>query len=136
VSADFHLILEKAMQLFGLKKLVISQSSREKLLATFPPLYNAKSEHITLEFGALNMSDIDLSGVEIVGYQKTSYLEVLVVSINGSITRSSDKQILHCTHSLKDGIAPVCSNDVLNELLYQPVNPIKIEVLSETQYFN
>jgi hypothetical protein len=128
--------LEIAMQQYGLKKLVISHSSREKLLATFPPLFNAKSEHITLEFGELSMSEIDVSKVEIVGYQKTGYLEVLVVSINGSTTRSSDKQILHCTHSLKDGIPPVCSNDVLNELLYQPVKPIKIEVSSETHYFN
>lgn len=113
---------------YGLKKLVLSDASRKLVLTAFPPLYETTfGKHITLEHGPLSSQENQCGNVEIIGYQKSSYLEVLVVSLDGSCTRDSDKQ--------KKGIPPVHSNDVLKEMLFEKISPIKIEVIPETVYF-
>ncbi|HAQ48660.1 MAG TPA: hypothetical protein DCR37_06400 [Glaciecola sp.] len=120
----------------GLKKLVLSKDSRDQLLSRFPPKFAPNSKHVTLEFGPLSSNDDDVSSVTVVGYQSSSYLEVLVVEMNGSSTRRSDNKTLHITHSLKPGVPPVCSNDVLEEMLWHPISPITVEVTPKTVNFN
>ena len=118
--------------MYGIKKLTLTDSSKAMLLSHFPPKFTSvHATHITLEHGILSDQHYDLHNVNVIGYQSTSYLEVLVVTINDSCTRSSDKQILHITLSTLQGISPVCSNDVLNELLYQPITialPLQVEL--------
>jgi hypothetical protein len=84
------------------------------------------------------LSDDELAtdNICVVGYQSTSYLETLVVAIDGSYTRKSDNGILHITLSTAPSVSPVCSNEVLVQKLYQPVCPIPISVTPETQLFN
>lgn len=122
----------------GIKQLTLTDSSREILLSHFPPKFpSVHATHITLEHGELSEQHYDLDNVNVIGYQATSYLEVLVVSINNAITRQSDKQILHITLSTLRDIPPVCSNDVLNELLYQPLtNALPLQVKLQTINFN
>jgi hypothetical protein len=122
----------------GLKKLTLTDTSRDLLLSHFPPKFSSvHATHITIEFGDLSEQHYDLHDVKVIGYQATSYLEVLVVSINNAITRRQDKQILHITLSTLHGIPPVCSNDVLNELLYQPLtNALPLQVELQTITFN
>lgn len=122
----------------GLKKLTLTDSSREILLSHFPPKFpSVHATHITLEHGELSEQHYDLNNVSVIGYQSTSYLEVLVVSINDAITRQSDKQFLHITLSTLQDIPPVCSNDVLNELLFEPlISALPLQVELQTIQFN
>lgn len=114
----------------GIKKLTLTKQSQEKLINSFPPKFLVACSHVTMEFG--KFTDLDITHIErisVIGYQSTSYLEVLVVSVEGTSVRNNDKSILHITHSLKPNVAPVCSNYVLNELLYHKINPLELNVV-------
>lgn len=125
------------MMKFGIKKLNLTPESRAILLQHFPPhLEEVIASHITLEHGVLSDDELATDNICVVGYQSTSYLETLVVAIDGSYTRKSDNGILHITLSTAPSVSPVCSNEVLVQKLYQPVCPIPISVTPETQLFN
>lgn len=125
------------MKKFGIKKLNLAPESRALLLQQFPPqLEKVTASHITLEHGVLSDEEIAIEDICVIGYQSTSYLETLVVAIDGSCTRNSDNGILHITLSTAPSIAPVCSNEVLLQKLFQPVCPVPITVIPETQLFN
>lgn len=123
---------------YGIKKLTLTPESRAVLLQQFPPhLENVAASHITLEHGRLSDTDFDaIEEVNVIGYQSTSYLEVLVVSINGSYNRPSDNGILHITLSTSPSVPPVCSNEVLAQKLFQPLCHLPLQVESQVQYFN
>jgi|GEM_PF-5086094 len=123
---------------FGHLFLELTESSREKLLKHYPPKFSEVfAKHISLEHGLLSENEYQVSNVVVIGYQSTSYLDVLVVEIDGSCMRLSDKKLLHITLSAKPGIAPVCSNDVLTELLYQPSNQrLPLDIQLKAKYFN
>jgi hypothetical protein len=125
-------------QKFGRVFLELTEASRAKLLKHFPPKFSEVfAKHISLEHGLLSDHEYRFKNVVVTGYQSTSYLDVLVVEVDGSCMRFSDKQVLHITLSAKPGIAPVCSNDVLSELLYQPCDlRLPLDVTLQTQYFN
>jgi hypothetical protein len=123
--------------MFGIKQLKLSNESIQAIQKNFPLKYEiVLCSHITLEFGRLSDTDYQPSNVAIIGYQETSYLQVLVVSIDGSTMRSSDKKILHITLSHKPGITPVTSNDVLENMLFEKVTPLAITVSPDTVIFN
>lgn len=125
------------MKKFGIKKLNLRPESRASLLNQFPPQFErVAASHITLEHGELSDEEFtNINEVCVIGYQSTSYLEVLVVSINGSYTRSSDNGILHITLSTASSVVPVCSNEVLTQKLFDPLCRIPIDVTPQTQLF-
>ena len=121
----------------GLQKLVLTQPARDKLLSLITPRHSVvHASHVTLEFGEITDHIDTFNDVKVIGYQTTSYLDVLVIAINGSYTRKFDKKILHITLSTSPGIPPVCSNDVLEEMLFQPIACIPLQVNLETVTFN
>ena len=123
---------------FGRAFLKLTDQSRDKLLLHYPPRFSEVfAEHITLEFGTLSDTDYRFSKVSVVGYQSTSYIEVLVVAIDGNYTRPSDNGILHITHSAKPGINPVCSNYVLTASLFESEQPeLELDVEFQRKLFN
>ena len=95
-----------------------------------------RDRHITLEYGNLSDTDYLFSKVSVVGYQSTSYLEVLVVAIDNDCTRPFDKEILHITLSTDSGISPVCSNYVLSAKLFESKPELELDVEFQTKLFN
>lgn len=126
------------MALYGRSYLKLSESSRSEVLKLFPPKFSVVyATHITLEHGLLSDTEYRYSNVSIVGYQSTTYLEVLVVALDGKCTRPSDKQLLHITLSTLPNVPPVCSVDVLSEMLYQPSKlDLQLDVTFHTTPFN
>lgn len=134
----FYLEILMAKAKYGRTYLKLSDTSRDSLLKHFPPKFSKVfAEHITLEYGLLSETDYQFSSVSVIGYQCTSYLEVLVVAIDGNYTRHFDKGILHITLSAEPGISPVCSNYVLNAKHYEPHQPeLVLDVEFQTKLFN
>ncbi|WP_338455114.1 hypothetical protein [uncultured Alteromonas sp.] len=126
------------MAKFGRAFLKLTDSSREKLLKLYPPRFSAVlAEHITLEHGSLTDTDYQFSKVSVVGYQSTSYLDVLVVAIDGSCIRPFDKGVLHITLSTQPGIAPACSNYVLSVKQYEKTESnLELDVEFQTKIYN
>lgn len=125
-------------QKYGRIFLELSDSSREELLKHFPPRFSeVLAKHISLKHGLLSDHEYRFENVVVIGYQFTSYLDVLVVEVDGNCTRLTDKKLLHITLSTKPGIAPVCSNDVLSEMLFQPCDlRLALDVELQVKYFN
>lgn len=126
------------MALYGRCYLKLSESSKAEVLKQFPPKFSVVyASHITLEHGLLSNTVYRYSDVSIVGYQSTAYLEVLVVALDGNCTRQSDKKLLHITLSTLPNVPPVCSIDVLSEMLYQPVKlDLQLDVTFQSTLFN
>ena len=122
---------------YGRAFLKLTKKSREELLKHYPPRFSqVLAEHITLEYGNLSDTEYLFSKVSVVGYQSTSYLEVLVVAIDNDCTRHFDKELLHITLSTDSGISPVCSNYVLSAKLFESKPELELDVEFQTKLFN
>lgn len=96
---------------------VLTDKSREKILAKFKPTYsNVVCHHITEKFGVSADEPIPAQpvSVKVVGHvdSKTG-IEGLLVEINGSAKRP-DGRLYHITLSLGQGRKPVETNDVIH----------------------
>lgn len=108
---------------------VLTDKSREKILAKFKPTYsNVVCHHITAKFGVSADEPIPAqpTSVKIVGYvdSKTG-VEGLLVEIDGS-TKRPDGKLYHITLSLGQGRKPVETNDVINRAVN--CEPFEVEV--------
>ena len=93
---------------------VIDETSRARVLATFPPRFpEVIAHHITHQFPDDSMPPHQ-SSVKVIGYAASHRLECLVVSIDGKIERPSGG-IYHITLSIdrEQGAKPVHSNHVI-----------------------
>lgn len=109
----------------------LTETSRAKLLAEFPPQFSkVVAHHITIEFGVDNSTPLPPTPVnaEVIGYAKNEKIECVVVRIDGKTRRPVDGKLLHITLSHSEDAKPVMSNDLLMDVEYTAISPIKIEV--------
>jgi len=94
----------------------LTKDSKAFLLEKFCPSFSKViAHHVTYKF---NVSDNDPlpkeTVVKVVGYAKNSFIECVVVEVNGDSERP-DGKIYHITISHKEGHKPVESNDLLTK---------------------
>lgn len=106
----------------------LTQSSREKLLSIFTPIFSKFiGHHITYKFNVTAENVPEQCSARIIGYAQEGGLEALVAEINGSTARP-DGKIYHVTWSLTPEIKkPVDSNNLLQRG-WKKVSPIEINV--------
>lgn len=113
---------------------VLDQSSREALEARFPPKYpKFIGHHITYQFGVPANTEVPPPAqLKVVGrVDSGDGLEALVVSINGSTSRT-DGKTYHITWSLDPGkYKPADSNDVLASKRFTLTRAIPISATPE-----
>ena len=108
---------------------LLTDQTRSKLLAQFPPKYErVVGHHITEKFGVgpeVPAPDMP-SSVMVVGYiDSGDGVEGLLVAVNGSTNRK-DGSKYHITWSLANGRKPVETNNYVNDAV--DVEPIAIAV--------
>jgi hypothetical protein len=112
---------------------LLSEKSRAKLLAQFPPKYpRVIAEHVTLEFGVPGDTPPPVmpQSVTIVGYVDSGDgVEGLTVEVDGE-ARRPDGKLFHITMSLDVGHRAVETNKHTENA--SPVEPIPVDVTPKT----
>lgn len=111
----------------------LTKQSRKLLLEKIDPSFpKVIAHHVTYQY---NVSDKDQlpkeTIVKVVGYAKNSFIECVVVEVNGSSKRL-DGKIYHITISHKEGHKAVESNNLLISG-WEKIDNFELEVIP---YFN
>lgn len=117
--------------------LILSEKTRNYLLAIFPPVYPDEiGHHVTIKFGVgKNYTQPSISTADIVAYvDDTKGCEVFVVEVDGKIYRADGKPY-HITWSIdrEAGIKPMHSGEIAkDESIWVKIDPpIQIEFTHE-----
>ena len=112
---------------------VLTKESRDKLLDSFPPVYeNVIAHHITVVFGIPKNTHPPKKPktVQVIGYINDGEgVEGLLVSVNGNTNRD-DGSKYHITMSLANGRKAVETNNYVNDVT--KIHPITIDVIPKT----
>lgn len=115
---------------------VLTEESRQKLAALFPPKYPEWiGHHVTHRFGVERVAGpyghlvygVPRFDVEVIGYVEEDGLEAFVCTVDKG-SRRPDGKTYHLTWSLdrSKGKKPVHSNDLIARCGNQPIDPITI----------
>ena len=119
----------------GISVYILSEASRERLMAEFPPRFpTVVGHHVTVKFKASDSDPLPPTGkYEVVGRSilqerrpNGSGIEALVVAINGNINRE-DGEVYHITWSHGPGYAPKDSKALVKRG-FETVDHIAIEM--------
>ncbi len=111
---------------------MLTDKSRAKLLALFPPAYkDVIAHHVTVKFGIKdNEPEPDMpETIQVTGIADDGEkIQGLRVEVNGSSTRG-DGQTFHITWSLDrdKGAKPVDTNSIMHKA--KDIDPVDIEVI-------
>lgn len=107
----------------------LTPTSRKQLLDKFPPKHEkVVAHHITHEFGVHKDTPLPtIADIKVVGYHNDPEgLEVLVVSVNGDVTRP-DGNVYHITWSLNpEKFKPMHSNKLARGRNHRLIMPMEV----------
>src|SRR5690554_3233864 len=105
------------------KWVFLTDESRNKLTQIYPGIHSVKkADHITLESPVENVENIgDSVKFKVTGYAKDDLAEAVSVELPEEI--QSHNKIPHITISVKGGVNPTYSNELLEKNI-EPIEPI------------